>query len=165
MTKGLHVLGVAARGVVARKECALAPCAAPHDASMPTNGQTAIELCHGRLFSLRANMPASAALDALRRMNIHGAPVLSDARAVGIVTLGDLVGDLGNALVADRMTQAVVAVETDVPVAEAAARMAHHSVHHLVVNRRGETVGFLSALDVVRALIGRPMRRPAELPA
>ena len=122
------------------------------------------ELCHREVFTVPATMPARDVLDALARMRIHGAPVIKGAEAVGVITVGDLTGDLTDATTEDRMTQPAIAILPDTPIARAAHAMADHHLHHLVVSEGGRVVGFLSALDIVRGFLGRPPRRPAELP-
>ena len=125
---------------------------------------TVSELCNREVFTVRAQTKAAEALDALVRLRIHGAPVVNGDRAVGVITIGDLVGDLGEAYVEDRMTEPGVAVEASTPIPLAADAMADHCVHHLVVTERGRVVGFLSSLDIIRGFLGRPPRRPGQLP-
>jgi CBS domain-containing protein len=124
---------------------------------------TVSELCNREVFTVRAQTRAAETLDALVRLQIHGAPVVNGDRAVGVITIGDLVGDLGEAYVDDRMSEPGVAVEASTPITLAAETMADHCVHHLVVTQRGRLVGFLSALDIIRGYLGRPPRRPGQL--
>ena len=121
------------------------------------------ELCRAELLSFSPNIRARSALDQLCRAHLHAAPVVLDnGRAVGVIAKGDLTGELGSAYVADRMSTPTVAIAADATVREAAELAAAHALHHLVVTERGVTVGFLSALDLLRALLDAP--RSAEAP-
>lgn len=55
--------------------------------------------------------------------------------------------------VRDAMTAEVISVEAGAPLREAAARMAEHRIHRLIVTDGGRLAGLVSALDVVR-LVG-----------
>ncbi len=109
-----------------------------------------------QLFSLWPDDTATEALDYLRMLNIHAAPVLDEQshEPIGVLSIGDLTGALTNVRVSQRMsTPARVTIET-AAVHEAADTMAQTGLHHLVVvddNRRA--VGFLSVIDVVKSLL------------
>lgn len=61
--------------------------------------------------------------------------------------------DFSDTLVSDLMTPTPVAVAPDAALTEAARAMVDRGVHHLVVvERREQFVGILSALDIVRAV-------------
>ena len=125
------------------------------------------DIMTSQLFSLWPEDAADEALDYLRMLNIHAAPVLDESshEPVGVVSIGDLTGDLGRARVADLMSTPARMTIQSAPVREAAEQMAETGLHHLVVvdgDRRA--VGFLSVIDVVRALL-RPSEGAEEAPA
>ena len=63
------------------------------------------------------------------------------------------------------MTQPVHVIAQDAEIHEAGRRMADHGVHHLVaVDDARRVVGLVSSLDVVRALLGIPVRYPDSFP-
>ncbi len=109
-----------------------------------------------QLFSLWPDDAADEALDYLRMLNIHAAPVLDEEthEPLGVVSIGDLTGDLGNARVSDRMSRpARMTIET-AAVHEAAQTIADSGLHHLVVvDDTQRAVGFLSAVDVIKAFL------------
>ena len=112
------------------------------------------QLCTRELVAVRATMPAREALQILVDARIHAAPVVrDDGRAVGVVAMADLVGALGQLYVSDRMSSPTVTVEGSASVQEVARAMADHQLHHLVVVDQGKAIGFLSALDVIAALV------------
>lgn len=113
-----------------------------------------------QLFSLWPGDTAADALDYLRMLNIHAAPVLDEQthEPIGVVSLGDLTGRLTDVRVGDRMSTPARATIETAAVHEAAHTIAETGLHHLVVvddDRRA--VGFLSVVDVVKALL-----RPSE---
>lgn len=109
-----------------------------------------------QLFSLWPGDTASEALDYLRMLNIHAAPVLDEQthEPIGVISIGDLTGELDREKVSDRMsTPARVTIET-AAVHEAAHTIAETGLHHLVVvDNDRRAVGFLSVVDVVKALL------------
>ena len=109
-----------------------------------------------QLFSLWPGDTATEALDYLRMLNIHAAPVLDEQthEPIGVLSIGDLTGTLTLAKVSDRMsTPARVTIET-AAVHEAAQVIAETGLHHLVVvDEDRRAVGFLSVVDVVKALL------------
>jgi CBS domain-containing protein len=65
---------------------------------------------------------------------------------------------------ATRVTTPVISIGVDEPIAFAARRLAEAGVHHLVVvDGEGRAAGMLSALDVVRALVGLEAKHPLAI--
>jgi CBS domain-containing protein len=125
------------------------------------------EIMTPELFSCMPGENAEAALDYLRMLNIHAAPVLDEDthEPVGMIALSDLTGELGEESVRDRMSYPAAFVLQTAPVGEAARIIAHTGLHHLVaVDGDHRAVGFVSAIDVIRAQQGwtRPGAPPAE---
>lgn len=124
------------------------------------------EMMNRDLFSTRESEPAAQALEYLMLLGIHAAPVVDDAgRPVGMLSISDLVGSLDGVTVADRMTTPPITVGRDEPLEEAGNRLADTGYHHLaVVDGAGRAVGFLSAIDVLRAQLGRRVLHPDLFP-
>lgn len=87
-----------------------------------------------------------------------GAALVSDhdLPAPGIVTERDLLLSVGAGedpdveLVADHMTESVIAAAPDWSLEHAAAEMSRRGVRHLVVFEAGDAIGVLSMRDIVR---------------
>lgn len=125
------------------------------------------EIMTPELFSCIPGESATGALDYLIMLNLHAAPVLAEHthEPVGMIALSDLTGDLGEDTVESRMSYPAAFVLQTAPVGEAARIIAHTGFHHLVVvDAEHRAVGFVSAVDVIRALQGwtRPGAPPAE---
>jgi CBS domain-containing protein len=127
------------------------------------------EIMTPQLFSCVPGEQAGGALEYLMMLNIHAAPVLDEDshEPVGMISLSDLTGELGDAKVGERMSYPAAFVLHTAPVGEAARVIAHTGFHHLVVvDGEHRAVGFLSAIDVIRAQHGwtRPGAPAAEPP-
>lgn len=110
-----------------------------------------------QLFHCTSDDSATDALEYLRMLNIHAAPVFEgEGRApVGIVALSDLTGALDRVKVVDRMSSPVVTVLGTATVTEAAELIVRTELHHLIVaNAGGNAIGFVSAVDIIRAQLG-----------
>lgn len=83
---------------------------------------------------------------------VHALPVLEDDGTIsGIITSTDL-ARRGNdeEIVEDLMTDRVHIVLPNNRVQDAANLMVKNKIHHLVVMEKGEVVGMLSSMDIVR---------------
>jgi len=114
------------------------------------------------LFALRGTETAGEALRYLLAMGITGAPVLDDGgRPIGFVSLRDAVRADPAVEVEGFMSRPVETITPDSPLERVADWMCDHDRHHLVcVDDEGHAVGFVSVLDVLRGLRGRPARHP-----
>lgn len=127
------------------------------------------EIMSPQLFSCVPAEPAADALEYLMMLDIHAAPVLDEVthEPLGMIALSDLTGDLAEDTVEQRMSRPAVFVVQTAPVGEAARLIAQTGFHHLVVvDGEHRAVGFVSAIDVIRANQGwsRP-GAPAGEPA
>jgi CBS-domain-containing membrane protein len=125
-------------------------------------GPTVRECMNTQLVYLRAGDRPRLALQPILEFGITAVPVLDDdERPVGVVSLRDLVDPRRrDALV----TEAVATVGADEPIAAGARKLAEAGVHHLVVvDADGRAAGMLSALDVVRALVGMKAPHPPAI--
>lgn len=115
------------------------------------------------VFSMPPTAPARDALHALTSLGLSGCPVLDDSGApIGMVALSDLLGTHGQDTLGEHMSRPVVTVNENNTIEEAARLLGETGFHRLVVvDGDGHAVGMLSALDVVRGLIGMPAFRPA----
>jgi len=106
-----------------------------------------------RLVYLREGDRAEVALGPILDFGIGAIPVLDAAhRPVGVVSLHDLASHpRGGA----RATEAVATIPMDAALASAAKELANADVQELVVvDPQGRAVGVISAVDLIRGLIG-----------
>ncbi len=93
------------------------------------------------------------------RHNIGSIVILENRKVVGILTERDFVriveqvGTLLNRnLVRDHMTQPVLTVQSDAPVADIAKLMKEKHVRHVIVlNKKQEVAGIISSRDLMKA--------------
>lgn len=106
-----------------------------------------------RLVYLRAGDRIDVALRPMVELGISAVPVLDDEhRPVRLVTLRDLAEKRAGS---ERPEPPLQTVSGEATIAEAGAKLVAANIHHLVVvDDDGLAVGMLSALDVVRALVG-----------
>lgn len=116
------------------------------------------------LLAVLPETPAQAIRELMRTFVVGAVPVLDEQRRpLGIVTALALLDVEGAA--AHRMTSPAVCIEGSAGFEEAARRMAQADTHHLVVvDGAGIAVGFLSVLDVLRAMHGISAHHPAAFP-
>lgn len=128
--------------------------------------QQVSEIMNSELFGVRTSEHAGDVLRFFVALGIAGAPVLDrDGAPVGFVSLRDLVAAEAATHVVAVMTVPVDTVEASASIRTAAERIAESGRHHLVaVDGDGRAVGFVSALDVVRGLLGRPVPHPEAFP-
>lgn len=124
------------------------------------------EIMNKELFTVRPSESAIETLGYLLSLGITGAAVLGEAgRPDGMVSLRDLVGPRRGDTVGECMTTPVESIAESATIEEAAKALADRDRHRLVVvNGEGAAVGMLSAVDVVRGLLGLPARHPDAFP-
>jgi len=126
---------------------------------------TVAEIMNRELMSVRDDHPVDYALTAIVAMGVSAAPVV-DPRGglVGIVSWRDLVQSRGD-IVRACMSPSVEVVHPDDRIEHAAMTLAAGGYHHApVVDRQGALVGFVSALDLLRAFVGQPAAHPDTFP-
>jgi CBS domain-containing protein len=123
------------------------------------------EIMNGEVLRFHEEETASDALGYLVALGVSGAPVLDDDdRAIGVVSWRDLV-EAGVATVRERMKAPAIVVRPDDTITHAADLLARHAVHRVfVVDRDHAVVGALSVVDVLRAMVGTPVRHPDAFP-
>src|SRR5579863_10408039 len=114
------------------------------------------EIMNRELLAVLPETPAQAIRELMRAFAVGAVPVVDEGRRpLGIVTAHALLDVEGAA--ADRMTCPAVCIEGSTGFDEAARRMAEADTRQLVVvDGAGMAVGFLSVLDVLRAMYGIP---------
>jgi CBS domain-containing protein len=122
------------------------------------------EIMNRELLSLRPDLPAHQARDLLRSFGVGAAPVIDDERRlVGVLALHDLLEAHGTTR--QHMSSPALSVTPSMAVEDAARFLVRRDLHHLiVVDATGAAVGMLSALDVLRAMLGMPPHHPATFP-
>jgi CBS-domain-containing membrane protein len=102
------------------------------------------------------------ALQPILDFGITAVPILDeDHRPVGVVSLRDLANSKRRG---ERVSAPVEKIGIHEPIAIAALRLTDADVHHLVVvDVDGRAAGMISALDVVRALIGVAPKHPRAI--
>ncbi len=124
------------------------------------------EIMNRELFSVRPEESVTTVLEGILSLGITGAPVLSgDGRPLGLVSLRDLLGTRAGETVRERMTCPAVTIADEARIEEAGRRLSDTGYHRLVViDRTGKAVGIVSAVDVIRGLLGLPAAHPAAFP-
>jgi len=126
---------------------------------------TVKEIMNRELFSVRSTDTAADALDGLLAFGIYGAPALdSGQRPIGVVSLRDLITRQGPR-VTDHMSSPAVVVRAEARISDAAKLIGETGYRRLVViDDDGRAVGMLSAVDVIRGLVGLPVQHPGAFP-
>ncbi len=123
---------------------------------------TVADLMNPELLYLDQDARTDLARGPILSFGITAVPVLDDEhRPIGMVSLRDLAGTSR-----PEPTGPVDVMESSLGVTEAATQFARTGRHHfVVVDGAGRALGMVSALDVLRALVGEPARHPAPFPA
>jgi CBS domain-containing protein len=125
------------------------------------------EIMNPELISVGPNDSIDDVRSCILGMGVTGVPVVDETgRPLGMVSLRDADAHSSRGGTArDRMSSPAVVVTESTPIRAAAQLLSDASVHRLVVvDREGRAVGIVSALDLVRGLIGEPASHPATFP-
>jgi len=124
------------------------------------------EIMNRELFSLGPEEAVDDALAYLLSLDISGAPVVdSDRRPIGMLSFRDAVEADSGRRVDAQMNSPVMTVRSSASIDEAGRLMAESGYHRLVAtDDGGRAVGIVSALDVVRGLLGLPATHPSQFP-
>jgi CBS domain-containing protein len=122
------------------------------------------EIMNRELLAVVAETPLQAVRELLRTFAIGAVPVLDDSRRpLGMVT--SMVALEAGGTAGDRMTRPAACVEGSTEIEDAARQLAVANAHHLVVvDSAGTAVGIVSAVDLLRAMLGVPAHHPAAFP-
>lgn len=124
------------------------------------------EIMNPELFSVRPDEKAQDVMRYLVALGITGAPVLDAAHfPIGFVSLRDALRAQEDVTVGAIMSTPVDVIEDEATIESAAEHLITHHRHRLpVVGHDGRARGFISILDVLRALRGHPFRHPETFP-
>lgn len=124
------------------------------------------EIMNHELFTVAPDERVEDVRGWLVALGVSAAPVIDDARKpIGFVSLRDVLGAPEHNHVHVHMSAPAHGVAATATIEEAARRMAETDHHHLVcVDEEGRAVGFVGSLDVIRGLIGAPVRHPDAFP-
>jgi CBS domain-containing protein len=127
---------------------------------------TVREVMNRELFTLRPSERVDDAVRFLVGLGVSGAPVADECVPIGVVSLKDLLDvRLRGDTVGERMRSPVVSIDEDLHVDAAARVLAEHGVHRLiVVDAAGRGIGIVSAVDLLRGLLGVPAVHPPAFP-
>lgn len=128
--------------------------------------QAVQEIMNRELFSVRGHEKAHDVSKFLLQLGVSAAPVLDDAhRPIGFLSLRDVLQGPVAATVSMLMTAPADHVRFDDSIEAVADVLCSQNRHHLVVvDEDGRAIGFVGALDVLRALRGRPVQHPDSFP-
>ena len=122
------------------------------------------EIMNGELLAVVSETPVQAVRELLRTFAIGAVPVLNEERRpLGLLTACAVLDGSGTA--ADRMSRPATCIEGSTGIEEAARQLAQADAHHLVVvDSAGVAVGIVSALDILRGMVGISAHHPAAFP-
>jgi CBS domain-containing protein len=116
---------------------------------------TAGELMSAPLKAIEADAPVSEAAARMRAEQIHRLLVTDRGQAVGVISVSDIVANLGHGAVerrtvADVMTRALFVCRDGTPLAAVARAMTQHrSRSMVVVGHTGRPLGIITGLDLL----------------
>jgi CBS domain-containing protein len=125
--------------------------------------RTVREIMNRELFGVRPEEKVEPTVEAILEFGITAVPVLDEERRpLGVVSLRDLVRPDKRAR---RMTSPAATIPERATISDAGKVLAAANVHHLVVvDKEGRATGLVSSLDIVRGLLGVPVKHPAAFP-
>jgi CBS domain-containing protein len=125
--------------------------------------RTVREIMNRELFGVRPEERLEPTLEAILELGITAVPVLDEERRpLGVVSLRDLVSPDKHAR---RMTTPAATIPERATISDAGKALAAANVHHLVVvDKDGRATGMVSSLDIIRGLLGVPVKHPAAFP-
>jgi len=109
-----------------------------------------------RLITVPEDATIKDAMIVLAKNDIHGAPVESDGKIIGIITYTDIgraiAANGSSGKVADYMTHNVISIEGSKPMYEAVTLMNKNNVGRLLVTEDGQPKGMITRVDVISRL-------------
>ena len=159
--EGVHALVVADRagqpmGIISDFDLLTGEWLSATPESLETMRQmTAGELMSTPLHTIEADAPVAEASRRLRAGNVHRLLVIEGGRAVGVISIGDLVANLARPAtrretVADVMSRALVVCRADMPLHAAARAMSERRSRSIViVSAAGHPLGVVTGWDLL----------------
>jgi CBS domain-containing protein len=139
---------------------------------------TAGELMSTPLKAIEAEAPAGEAAHQMRQEGIHRLLVIEGGRPVGVISVSDIVANLGHAAVerrtvAEVMSRGLFVCREETPlVAVARAMTQHRSRSMVVVGETGQPLGIVTGIDLLafdeqgleHQTVSQVMRSPIAIP-
>jgi CBS domain-containing protein len=124
------------------------------------------EIMSHEVLSLAPSESVESALAYILALGITGAPVVDQGGdLIGMLSLRDLLHERHGDTVAECMNAPAVSITAKAPITEAGKLMGETGYHRLaVVDTKNQLVGLVSAIDVVRGVLGMPAVHPATSP-
>ena len=124
--------------------------------------RTVRDIMNRELFSARAEEKTEPTLEAALEHGVTAVPILDAGhRPLGVVTVRDLARKDGRR----HMSSPAATILEDATIVEAGRALTAANVNELVViDEAGRATGTISALAIVRGLLGRSLRRPSTFP-
>jgi hypothetical protein len=124
------------------------------------------EIMNREVFSVAPDEAVDELGTHILTLGITAVPVIdADGAPAGVISLRDLLHADEGTLAQDIMTSPALVVDQSAEIEAAAQLLCEMGVHRLVVvDGDYKTVGILSAVDLVRGLIGLPAKTPAAFP-
>lgn len=124
------------------------------------------EIMNHELFTVSPDERVEAVRGWLTALGVTAAPVIDDQRRpIGFVSLRDVVNAPEDDHVHLHMSAPAHGLPATADIEEAASMMAEFDHHHLVcLDDAGRAIGFVGSLDVIRGLIGAPVKHPDAFP-
>jgi CBS domain-containing protein len=128
--------------------------------------RTVAEIMNRELFKVREHDGVTDVLHYFVALGITGAPVVdAQERLIGFVSWRDLLSGEEEGTILERMSTPADSVLADTLISHAAHRLCDDDRHHLVVvDDEGRPIGFVGSLDVLRGVLGEPVRYPPTFP-
>lgn len=128
--------------------------------------KTVAEIMNPELFTVSEQEPVGRVREYLLALGITAAPVVdAEGRPRGFVSLRDLSRAPKDQHVHVPMSAPADTIARTATIEAAGRQMSEHDRHHLVcTDEDGRAVGFVGSLDVVRGLLGQPIRHPGAFP-
>lgn len=123
------------------------------------------EIMNRELYSTTGGESVGNVLRDLIALGVGGCPVVNgENQVVGVISIKDMWEVSPSVTVKERMTSPAIVLHENAPIREAAMLMAEADVHRIVVVDDQQAVGIVSALDLIRGLLGMPTRHPGTFP-
>jgi hypothetical protein len=128
---------------------------------------TVKEIMNPELFSARPSDWVGSVLQGILAFGVTAAPVLDEnGKPLGVLSLRDIVSGSRQGTIARARMSAPAAVVRELASIREAARLIGATGYRrlVVVDEVGRATGMLSAIDVIRGLMGLPATHPAAFP-
>lgn len=124
------------------------------------------EVMNPEVMSVGPDEPAPMLLREILALGITGVPVVNEAgNPIGVVSLRDLAAHLEAEKAEEIMSAPAIVVDQHWEIEAASRLLTEVGLHRLVcINDEGEVVGMVSAVDLLRGVLGLPAKHPDTFP-